>query len=544
VPHPILHQRPDPTNKNNTIDNWSIDGRIIIDSMLHARREMKPDRESLAFITEKLGLTTKGDFDAAKIDELWADKSKEAKEYCLNDAKCSLEIVLSDKVDSINKAIALGGAVNLPLDKATDPFQGSIGDSLLVPVADSRGYLVPNYVKGGKKKIKGAFVYPSKGGLFKNIGSLDFKSLYPSIIIDKNVCFSTFIPPDMIRSFDGDYVTSPTGASFATGEVGIVPGILKELMAKRVAAKKKVKVDKAGEGDYYDRLQYALKVAMNGFYGLMASSFYRFTNRAIGESITAWGRVQTLSLIEKLEGMKYEIIASDTDSAYILLPDGEATPTHLENLATKLSSDGYKVDAEKFFSTFFTHGAKKRYVGNVVWPEKSIGRYTRGYQTRRKDAFPFLKTTLEGTFDRILSDEPDRAREFFYERYMQVVNRAVPLEELVTTKGVKDPKHYVNPASMASIKAMRNQVALGYYWVPGMKVSWIVVPPHGSPQNVVAWVPRNIEAFERREITPDWRYYQERIEKSLEDIVDVMGYDLKTIRTGKVPSKQMELGDF
>ena len=41
---------------------------------------------------------------------------------------------------------------------------------------------------------------------------------------------------------------------------------------------------------YYQRLQDAVKVLMNAFYGVLASSFYRFTNPQIGASITAFAR--------------------------------------------------------------------------------------------------------------------------------------------------------------------------------------------------------------------------------------------------------------
>jgi DNA polymerase elongation subunit (family B) len=59
------------------------------------------------------------------------------------------------------------------------------------------GYVVQKdaYIRKAGENYQGAKVFePKKPGLYKNILPFDFKSLYPSAIIDKNLCFSTWIP--------------------------------------------------------------------------------------------------------------------------------------------------------------------------------------------------------------------------------------------------------------------------------------------------------------------------------------------------------------
>jgi DNA polymerase elongation subunit (family B) len=49
-----------------------------------------------------------------------------------------------------------------------------------------------------KTKYTGGFVYEPNPGLYHNIPILDFKSLYPTVMIANNICPRTFVPPEMM----------------------------------------------------------------------------------------------------------------------------------------------------------------------------------------------------------------------------------------------------------------------------------------------------------------------------------------------------------
>lgn len=75
-----------------------------------------------------------------------------------------------------------------------------------------RNYVIPFYNKpkveeedsedDDKKNYQGATVLKVKKGLYKDIAILDFKSLYPSIMIANNICHSTFRPNEDPRVKD------------------------------------------------------------------------------------------------------------------------------------------------------------------------------------------------------------------------------------------------------------------------------------------------------------------------------------------------------
>ncbi len=125
---------------------------------------------------------------------------------------------------------------------------------------------------------------------------LDFKSMYPSLIIAKNICFTTLSEEGTIEA--------PNGARFLSRDrrEGLLPKILKDLMAQRDDSKKRMKeATDPEEVRYYDGLQNAVKILMNAVYGVFASSFYRFTDRNIGSAITAFARETVKTLIMRLE---------------------------------------------------------------------------------------------------------------------------------------------------------------------------------------------------------------------------------------------------
>ena len=106
----------------------------------------------------------------------------------------------------------------------------------MIPVRDS---------KGGDEKYEGATVIePKKAFYTVPIATLDFASLYPSIMMAHNLCYSTLVAPaDVARLQPDEYIKTPTGDVFvrASKRKGVLPEILVELLDARGKAKKAMK---------------------------------------------------------------------------------------------------------------------------------------------------------------------------------------------------------------------------------------------------------------------------------------------------------------
>lgn len=129
---------------------------------------------------------------------------------------------------------------------------------------------------GGDQAYEGATVIePEKGFYNTPIATLDFASLYPSIMMAHNLCYTTLVKKGVIEQLhlvrDQDYIVTPIGGfidsnildAFVTTKIkkGLLPIILDDLLQ----ARKKAKADLKKETDSFKRAvldgrQYALKV--------------------------------------------------------------------------------------------------------------------------------------------------------------------------------------------------------------------------------------------------------------------------------------------
>ena len=192
-------------------------------------------------------------------------------------------------------------------------------DSILIREADHANVGVPltRNFRDDEEAIEGGYVHEIEPGLYHWVCVLDFKSMYPSIIIARNICFTTLSPNGTI--------VSPNGIRYLdkTQREGILPRILVSLMKERGRHQEEdapgaeqgggtvLRWSAAGHQDPHETPST----------GVFASSFYRFTDKNIGSSITAFARETTKGIIASLEKESHHVIYSDTDSIFVQSPE-------------------------------------------------------------------------------------------------------------------------------------------------------------------------------------------------------------------------------
>ena len=501
---------------------WRAQGRVIIDAWWAVKRVLRPKQETLNAVAKQLLNEEKHDVDPKKMDEEWEADRERVMEYCTQDAMLALRVL--EKVAILNRSMDLAAVSKLPLDDVVNGSTSQLVDSILIREADRRGVAVPmtSRSSGESRPIEGGYVHEMEPGLYHWVLTLDFRSMYPSMIIANNICFTTLSP-------DGT-IASPTGARFLSKDKreGLLPKILVSLMEERAATKKAMNAAQTpDERDYYNGLQEAIKILMNSFYGVLASSFYRFTNPKIGASITAFSREATKDLIRKLEGEELKVIYSDTDSVFFLSPHQEldATIALGRETAERFSKEGMVLEFEKVMEPFFSHGKKKRYVGRMIWPREEL--IVRGYEMRRTDSFDLQSETLQAVFERILADDMDGAVAHTRGVIDDLLAGKVNPAKLVISRSVRDESQYKASDRMVNVRVARMLKDMGYEVMPGMKVSWIVTNGKASPNEVEPWI-------EGREFTakPDSNYYATRIAATISRVTDTFGWDSKSLLTG------------
>jgi DNA polymerase I len=501
---------------------WWTEGRIIVDAWWAIKKILKPKQETLNAVSKQLLGEEKHDVDPKKMDDEWASDRVRVMKYCEHDSNLALRVL--EKVAVLQRGMDLATVSMLPLDDVVSGTTSQFVDSILIRDADREKVAVPMTMRSTEdvEAIEGGYVHEMKQGLYHWVLTLDFRSMYPSMIISKNICFTTLHPNGTI--------VSPTGARFLDKSVreGLLPRILLRLMDERAATKKAMReAQDPDEKDYYNGLQEAIKILMNSFYGVLASAFYRFTDPKIGASITAFAREATKDLIKKLEAENLEVIYSDTDSVFFLSPKPnlEDSVKLGQQIAERFSSGGVVLEFEKVMEPFFSHGMKKRYVGRMVWPRQEL--IVRGYEMRRTDSFDLQSEVLSNVFEKVLDGDNQGAVTYTRGVIEDLMKGKVDPSRLVISRSVKEASQYKAGDNMINVRVFKKLKELGYEVVPGMKVSWVVTDSRASPQKFEPWVEGR--PFDAK---PDHRYYATRLAATISRVTDSFGWDEKSLVSG------------
>ncbi len=503
---------------------WRIHGRVVADAWWSARRDLHPKQETLEYVARTLLGDKKLDVDRRNIAAEWAKDREAVMAYCEHDARLALRIL--QRLRSIEKAEDLATVAHLPLEEGLNGRTSQFIDALLIPLADARHVGVPMTRRARRDNpIEGGYVHTIRPGLYTWVVVLDFKAMYPSIIIAKNLCFTTLDP-------NGPTVAPGGTARFLTRAQrrGLIPEILEELMARRDDFRRRAREATTEEDRaYFDGLQAAVKILMNSFYGVLASSFYRFTDKEIGAAITAFAREQITTIIRELERAGHEVVYSDTDSVFVRSPEPslEGATRFGQEIARRFTVQGVTFEFQSVYEALFSHGAKKRYVGKTVWPKEEL--VIRGYESRRTDAFDFQVEALNEIFGLVLKGEPGPVLARARELVGQVQEGRVEPERLVIARSVRAEEEYNESTreNLPFLRIFKQLQAEGYDVIPGMKVAWIVTDARKKPQAIEPWI-----AGRKLEGRPDYEYYADRVAQTLARVTEVYDWDASSLLAG------------
>ncbi|GAQ79793.1 DNA polymerase delta catalytic subunit [Klebsormidium nitens] len=459
----------------------TIEGRLQFDVLQAMQRDYKLSSYSLNSVSAIFLGEQKEDVHHSIISDLQngnPDTRRRLAVYCLKDAYLPQRLL--DKLMFVYNYVEMARVTGVPFGFLLARGQSIKVLSQIMRKARTRDLLVPNLKVQGQPgdgiAYEGATVLEAKQGFYeKPIATLDFASLYPSIMMAHNLCYTTLIPKNQVAEVASDIgpenvTKTPTGDTFvkADMEKGILPEILEELLAARKRAKADLKLAKDPlEKAVLDGRQLALKVSANSVYGFTGATVGKLPCLEISSSTTAYGRqmiehtkMHVQSKFNIANGYKFdaEVIYGDTDSVMIRFgPDDVSMAMELGREAAGYVSATFikpiKLEFEKVYCPYLLI-SKKRYAG-LLWttPDKYDKMDTKGIETVRRDNCLLVKNLVTESLHKILIDrDVPGAVQYVKNQISNLLTNKVDLSLLVITKGLtKTAEKYENKSAHSEL---------------------------------------------------------------------------------------------
>jgi DNA polymerase, archaea type len=444
-------------------------GRVIVDvyeivKELSERGFVKLKRYSLDDVGKALVGEGKIEIKHSEIGKIWEENDVNSMlkliEYSRKDASLTLKIFLEKRL--VEKYIELSKVCGLLLQDVLDEGEASRVESLLIREFNKRGFVLPNKPKDKEmlrrkeerelKGFKGATVLEPKIGLYTTpIIYLDFKSLYPTIYMNFNICPTTLVNNEKQLQ---DVIVSPYGSKFVKPEIrrGIIPQIVEFLINERDKVKKEMKKEKdENKKLLLDAKQEALKRVANSFYGYTGYIRGRVYILDIANSITSYGRyfIETTKKLVENKNKDWEVIYGDTDSIMVKIKANSVDEAfNIGNEIEKVINDYYQgkmtVKIESVFKSFLII-AKKRYAGISVEKDGEILKekiVMKGIETVRKDWCGLTEKVLSKVLEFLLKEgSVEKATNYVKEVIKSLEEGKVNIDDLIITKSLSRNLH-------------------------------------------------------------------------------------------------------
>ncbi|XP_040490283.1 DNA polymerase delta catalytic subunit isoform X2 [Ursus maritimus] len=404
--------------------------------------------------------------------------------YCLKDAFLPLRLL--ERLMVLVNAMEMARVTGVPLGYLLSRGQQVKVVSQLLRQAMREGLLMPVVKTEGGEDYTGATVIePLKGYYDVPIATLDFSSLYPSIMMAHNLCYTTLLRPGAAQKLgltEDQFIKTPTGDEFVKTSVrkGLLPQILENLLS----ARKRAKAELAQETDplrrqVLDGRQLALKVSANSVYGFTGAQVGKLPCLEISQSVTGFGR-QMIERTKQLVESKYTV------------------------------ENGYGTNAKVYFPYLLI--SKKRYAGLLFSsrPDAHDRMDCKGLEAVRRDNCPLVANLVTASLRRLLIDrDPAGAVAHAQDVISDLLCNRIDISQLVITKELtRAAADYAGKQAHVELAERMRKRDPGSAPSLGDRVPYVII---GAAKGVAAYMKSEDPLFVLEHSLPiDTQYYLEQ----------------------------------
>ncbi|KAG5366845.1 DNA polymerase alpha catalytic subunit [Yarrowia sp. B02] len=442
--------------------------------------------------------------------------------HCIQDTSLVARIVVQTQAIPLSKQLTnLAGNA---WSKTLAGTRSGRNESILLHEFTRQGYIVPDKEAGqgtnkrGKAKFQGGLVLdPVKGLYDRHVLVMDFNSLYPSIIQEYNICFSTVdwasIPDDQIE---------PPAQPDASMEQGILPRLIRTLVQRRREVKRLIKDPKAtaSQKKQWDVKQMALKLTANSMYGCLGYQGSRFYAKPLANLTTSIGRDTLRATKELAEAESLQVVYGDTDSVMINTnTDTYKDAIRVGNDFKKKVNGLYKqleIDIDGVFARLLLTN-KKKYAARHATEEGMGEIEVKGLDLKRRETCQISKDASSYVLEQVLGPEDqetalNNVHEYLFELAEKLRSEPpkdksapFPVKDYAILKQLgKDPKAY-NPPIMPFVAVALRRLERGDVVREGDVMSFVITS-EGSDESAKAQNTLDVEQSAGK-LRPDAEYY-------------------------------------
>ncbi|XP_065284580.1 serine-rich adhesin for platelets isoform X2 [Dermacentor albipictus] len=341
---------------------------------------------------------------------------------------------------------------------------------------------------------------------------LDFQSLYPSVIIAHNYCYSTClgrveslgssapfgcssleVPMQLVKSLRDHITVSPAGVAFVKPSIrrGLLSQMLDEVLGTRIMVKKAMsQCTNKGLRRVLDAQQLSLKLIANVTYGYTSAGFSgRMPCVEVADSVVSKGREALEHAIRTAEAIVpgARVVYGDTDSLFVLL-EGRSREEAFrlgQEIADQVTAQNprpMRLKLEKVYQPCVLQ-TKKRYVGFAYEsPDQQEPKYdAKGIETVRRDTCPAVAKLLEKML-RVLFTSRDivAVKRFVKLQLSKILAERVSPQDFIFAREFRGLHGYQPSACVPALEITRRQLRRDPRAEPlvGERVPYVVVYGH------------------------------------------------------------------
>jgi DNA polymerase I len=451
--------------------HFSLIGRANVDLLNFADDLYEVKNKTVQSVAKYLGFKSSDQklIDETSFFDYWSDPDR--KKRLVTQIEDESETILKIGQEAIDYVIQLSALSGLPPDQVIAAAFGFRVDNYLMMETHELGQLIPSRLEQPIIPYRGAIVLEPKVGLHENVASLDFSSMYPSLMIKYNIS-----PDTLVRGTEKDdtFEVPEVKHRFRKHPSGFYRIVLTKLIDARKATKAELK-RLAPKDPRYPLLkarEKAVKVMTNAVYGYAGWAGARWYSKEVAESAAALGRETINRAIAIATNLGLTVFYGDTDSLFINYDEKLAKKFH-DEIDREL---GLEINLSEVFKRILFTEAKKKYAGLRTDGQIDVV----GLEAVRGDWSNLARDVQNNVLRMVLEDaKPARATAYVIDLTSDLKSKNLPLSAFVVWKTLTKPvaDYEVNAPHVEVAKKMARE---GWSVTTGDKVGFIITKKPGK----------------------------------------------------------------